>query len=939
MSGALPPPIKLCPIPIINYSNSDFNSIGFDIQLASNIGYAFSDNQKQYDEANKLGADINAKNIAGIASDFLLDTMKDFLYVSSRCGRRISNCTTFSPFNSDSISVSLKSKLDIIRATNTSSLIEGDTLMEIINTILILPDIGQRGIKYNETFPQYCVIDNTPIGTILKDVNGVEKKLTDTTIQFEGLFSSFDSGGSCSVGGSPYQVPNDISLFIINMGISILKSCLRPLDGINIAIKWVPTGTPEECTTFLLYIYDNSNPITIRTGSNGYFNVERLTKAINGKYNSSSRMINEIHAKIAWMAGQLPPSYVIDVKKIVLCIVMCIKTAGDFIKMFAVYIFNKHNILSHLPVPTKNNIYFLTHDKSAVNLALRFEIPCMGGTGSASNYNSTGDSIRIFHWNSIKIWVDINFLKKITDYSITFEFGLQSTKTPSELKAEIEYIEHKKAINDSITKQTEQFSQSQADIEDLFENKENVNKIQCVKTCNIQQGQLTAMQGGVSTPEARLKFDKVRRLIRNTGRLIKIYNYSRANKAVMKAIQELNAKGYKIPEDEDKGKTLQLYLPFESDIVNYIGVQMRFVRITYIDGYETIQIEYRKCLSAYLKGYTTIIIYIPNIITDQRMIDFIKHISLNKECTIRQYVNAQSITGAQKNALTNFLVNQNKDFVNYLLTNIQKICGSITTAEKFREIAFTNVEGIIMPEITLPRVITKKPYYTIRSYMARTIDKIKNFNKRALSYSAVPQGVRLKSKGGIIKLEQEIQGITKFSSTIKEFIRDIEHCISVIYTLSNLFDRLSIDYALLDNLRLNGYNNLDEQQIYIYEALLILSQIRLKIKTKIISIPANIRDIFKTLEIERPYSHTMRDEEKVLVEEKMRPLFIQGKSGCSKLYFDLNTFYGKLIGITIDIPTPPPIILSSMPSLSNIPETGNKQNGGNKDKPRRRCIA
>ena len=69
---------------------------------------------------------------------------------------------------------------------------------------------------------------------------------------------------------------------------------------------------------------------------------------------------------------------------------MCIKTAGDFVKMFVVYILHNYNILKkHI---TKGNIYFLTHDKSALNIALCLDIPCLGGTGSASNFKENGIS-------------------------------------------------------------------------------------------------------------------------------------------------------------------------------------------------------------------------------------------------------------------------------------------------------------------------------------------------------------------------------------------------------------------------------------------------------------------------------------------------------------------------------------------------------------------
>ena len=404
--------IQLCPNPRLSYSEVDINSDNFSVLLEKNLEFAlyglscakFTDEIK-----NKINVDMLSK-IDCFSKGILMDTKKDFLDISakSRSEKRIYECTEFSNHNDSDVYNALQEVIDLLsdkakKNGDAEMLIKHTQLNALVGNVINDSDADTRYVKYKACFPSYCCIDFTPIGTMRKEGTKIIR-LTDNATQITGLCSSFDTGGSCIPIGnkmtghkSVITMKEDLSLCIINYAISILKSVLRPLDDIELHIR-KEKNTDEN--KFVLGIRKTSGSkvinIEIKTGSDGFFTIEKLYNEINGLLKTADTGYSEK-----------------KIKNIVLCLLMCIKTAGDFVKMFVVYILHNYNILEHPNNNTEGNIYFLTHDKSALNIALCLDIPCLGGTGSASNFKENGKSTRLFYWNSKSKWKGTNLKKKL----------------------------------------------------------------------------------------------------------------------------------------------------------------------------------------------------------------------------------------------------------------------------------------------------------------------------------------------------------------------------------------------------------------------------------------------------------------------------------------------------------------------------------------------
>ena len=438
MSGSpvQPEPLKICP-PQGDYSENDINSVNFEIMLNENLSYikdeghpngCFTNGMQELVES--LKQDIIEKKEC-LCEGFLIDTMKDFLDTSStRCQYRIRSCTNFNNYKDSDVNIPLAKKLQSIQEKAEEN---GDSdmitcyssLNSLVYDIISNNDDGERKIKYEQRFPEFCCVDFTPIGTLFNSTP--PRRLSDNAMQITGLCSEFDSGGDCVPGINSKQLDDVNSLCIINFAISILKSAFRPLD--DICIKITKDNAIHQKNTFLLNIKkktEDTKVFVIKTGAGGYFTVEKLTFAIN-KYPKAADKIftnsNELEILINDLIYFiLNKSANVDVaRKTVLCLLMCIKTAGDFIKMFTVYILNKVNLFG-TSLNTIDNIYFLTHDKSAMNLALCLDIHCLGGTGSASNYNPSGTSIRFFYWNSLPKWYKTNLKQKLVGLGYKFYY-------------------------------------------------------------------------------------------------------------------------------------------------------------------------------------------------------------------------------------------------------------------------------------------------------------------------------------------------------------------------------------------------------------------------------------------------------------------------------------------------------------------------------------
>ena len=447
--------IQLCPDPRLSYSEADINSDNFSVLLEKNLEFALSGLScaNFTDEIKKgINADMLSK-IDCFSKGILMDTKKDFLDTSamSRSEKRIYECTEFSNYNDDELYNALQEAIDLLSdkaSTNgdTEILIKHTQLNALVGNVIKEAKSEDRYAKYKASFPSYCCIDFTPIGTIRKDGTKIIR-LTDNATQITGLCSSFDTGGNCVPIGneimtehkSVITMKEDLSLCIINYAISILKSVLRPLDDIVLHIR-KEKDTAEN--KFVLGIRKTSGSkvinIEIKTGSDGFFTIDKLTKAINRNPKDSGdtatcNFIDKLYNEINGLFKSPDAGYSEKkIRNIVLCLLMCIKTAGDFVKMFVVYILHNYNILKkHI---TKGNIYFLTHDKSALNIALCLDIPCLGGTGSASNFKENGKSTRLFYWNSKSKWKGTNLKKKLI--SLGFNFIDSDTSDIAEQKVE-----------------------------------------------------------------------------------------------------------------------------------------------------------------------------------------------------------------------------------------------------------------------------------------------------------------------------------------------------------------------------------------------------------------------------------------------------------------------------------------------------------------------
>ena len=442
--------IKLCPIPRIDYNESDINDVNFDLTLDRNLVFILQDDYIR--KATKgIDLEIIKKEMSNckdcLSKGILIDTMKDFLDIhAKRSIDRIKNCTNFFAYNDKDVKKPLADKLQSIQdkaeeEKDLDMITCYSRLNSLVYNIISDSDPISRTNKYRERFPEFCCIDFTPIGTLFKDDHGIERRLSDEARQITGLCSDFDSGGDCIPGNTSTNadMPDDVASGIINIAISVLKSVLTPLDDINIKIKKAPISpisySPK---TFELYIEGISAPFIIKTGAHGYFTVNKLTSAIYPDM-ASPKVLNlpieykEVRVLINNLIEQLiiirPGVHIDIIRKKVLCLLMCIKTAGDFIKMFVVYILNRFDLILDInssngnKLKTIDNIYFLTHDKSAMNLALCLNIHCLGGTGSATNYNPEGSSIRFLYWDSFPKWYKTNFKRKLTGLGFKFFDG------------------------------------------------------------------------------------------------------------------------------------------------------------------------------------------------------------------------------------------------------------------------------------------------------------------------------------------------------------------------------------------------------------------------------------------------------------------------------------------------------------------------------------
>ena len=445
--------IRLCPEPKISYSDTDINGKDFLVHLTNNLNFALKECELFNTEVrNAINADIQSK-IKCFSEGILMDTKKDFLDTSksSRSENRIYDCTYFDRHNDDYIYNALQKDIGDKKKGDDSIIIQHTHLNALVSSIIKYELCEERYNNYIKHFPRYCSIDFTPIGTTRLNKANKLIRLTDNAIKITGLCSFFDTGANCNLTALQTEAPKPIdqyckmeqnlSLCIINYAISILKSVLRPLDDIVLRIsKNSKKGNKDD--EFVLHIskYNkktnevaNEISIDIKTGPDGYFTVEKLTKSINPDTPTSGdidtrQFIDNLHKKIT----TLNIDDANKIRNIVLCLLMCIKTAGDFIKMFVVYILNKHNLLEAPYNDTVNNIYFLTHDKSALNLAMCLGIPCLGGTGSATNFKEEGKSIRLFYWDSTLKWEKTNLKKTLIALGFKFiESSQSSSSSPS----------------------------------------------------------------------------------------------------------------------------------------------------------------------------------------------------------------------------------------------------------------------------------------------------------------------------------------------------------------------------------------------------------------------------------------------------------------------------------------------------------------------------
>jgi len=439
---------QLCPKGFSgDYSENDINSVYFETMFDNNLAYINADEHLTGclgDPALVLGLrqDIMGKKEC-LCEGFLIDTMKDFLDVhSKRCEYRIESCTSFNKYKDSDVNNPLAEKLQSIQEKaeeigDIDMITCYSALNSLVYDIISNDNPGERETKYKERFPEFCCVDFTPIGTLFKN-GGTTRRLSDQAIQITGLCSEFDSGGDCIPGTLTQRLEDNYSICIINFAISILKSAFRPLDDILIKITRDDAMPPN---TFQLnigkVIGGVTHPFVIKTGAQGYFTVEKLTSAINQTDATATALSSSnywdlvalIHELISIFINlSLPNLGLPDARKKVLCLLMCIKTAGDFIKIFTVYFLNKVNLLPNPAAAgtqynTTDNIFFLTHDKSAMNLALCLNIHCFGGTGSASNYNPSGTSIRFFYWNSLPKWYKTNLKQKLIGLGYKFFFN------------------------------------------------------------------------------------------------------------------------------------------------------------------------------------------------------------------------------------------------------------------------------------------------------------------------------------------------------------------------------------------------------------------------------------------------------------------------------------------------------------------------------------
>ena len=438
--------IKLCPIPKIDYNEHDINSENFDAILDKNLAYIqdVQDAEKCFPDIIGPLIDKIKKHKECLSKGFLIDTMKDFLDINAdRCGDRIQTCTSFASYKDKDVNKPLADKLQSIQQIaeenkDADMITCYSALNSLVYDIISNNDQNEREKKYRERFPEFCCIDFTPTGTIFKYGNKKKRRLTDEARQITGLCSEFDSGGDCIPGSknkNNVRMSDEHSLCIINIAISILKSFFRPLDNIDIKIKRNKKATPKD-KKFELHINGIAEPFDIKTGAEGYFTVDKLVSAINPDNASPltpetfsnqlvvRKFINKLFIKLK--EHFKTHAYGDDViRKQILCLLMCLKTAGDFVKMFVVYFLNKKNIIDDPNKPgiklnTKDNIYFLTHDKSAMNLALCLNIHCFGGTGSASNYDPSGTSIKFFYWVSLAKWYRTNLKRKLIGLGFKF---------------------------------------------------------------------------------------------------------------------------------------------------------------------------------------------------------------------------------------------------------------------------------------------------------------------------------------------------------------------------------------------------------------------------------------------------------------------------------------------------------------------------------------
>ncbi len=454
---------QLCPPGIsVDYSEKDINSVNFELMFDRNLAYINDDENLKgclgdISLVSSLIKDIMGKKEC-LCEGFLIDTMKDFLDVhSKRCDNRIKSCASFNNYKDSDVNNPLAEKLQSIQEKaeeigDIDMITCYSSLNSLVYDIISDDNSTERERKYKERFPEFCCVDFTPIGTLFKN-GSTSRRLSDHAMQITGLCSEFDSGGDCIPGTLTQRLDDSYSICIINFAISILKSAFRPLD--DVLIKITRDGAMQP-NTFQLNIGINSvtHPFVIKTGSQGYFTVEKLTSAIKQSKATATAVSSSNYLELVDLIHQLISIFIYlgepDARKKVLCLLMCIKTAGDFIKIFTVYFLNKVNLLPNLTAAgtlynTTDNIYFLTHDKSAMNLALCLNIHCLGGTGSASNYNPSGTSIRFFYWDSLPKWYKTNLKKKLI--GLGYKFSLTTIPQTAVIPSVADIISQEDAID------------------------------------------------------------------------------------------------------------------------------------------------------------------------------------------------------------------------------------------------------------------------------------------------------------------------------------------------------------------------------------------------------------------------------------------------------------------------------------------------------------